>query len=285
MTAAPAPGPRRPVELPAVVDTSERRWPDLHGRAVLTLLLGGMFVWSLLQVEWSRGLFRANGLGVLERLVTGLLTPDLSAATLGRATSAAWTTTVYAVGGMTLALALAVPLGVLAAGVTASDGGTRRTMMVATRTLLAWLRSIHELVWAWLFVAAIGLSPFAAIFALALPYAGILGRIYADLLNDVSPGPLRALRAAGAGETEVFLYGRLPIALPDMVAYSFYRFECALRSAAIMGFIGLGGLGYEVQLALADLHYSTVSTYLIAMILLIVLVETWSSLVRREMTS
>jgi phosphonate transport system permease protein len=151
--------------------------------------------------------------------------------------------------------------------------------------VLAWLRSIHELVWAWLFVAAIGLSPFAAIFALALPYAGILGRIYADLLNDVSPGPLRALRAAGAGETKVLFYGRLPMALPDMVAYSFYRFECALRSAAIMGFIGLGGLGFQVQIALADLKYSTVSTYVLAMILLIVIVETWSSIVRREMTS
>ncbi len=285
MAEAPAPGPRRPVELPAVAETAPRRWPDLQGRTILTLLLGGMFLWSLLQVEWHRGLFRTGGLEMLGDLVLGMLTPDLSSATLSRAASAAWTTTIYAVGGMTLALVIALPLGILAAGVTVGDGPVRRTLMVSTRGFLAWMRSIHELVWAWLFVAAIGLSPFAAIFALAIPYAGILGRIYADLLNDVSPGPLRALRAAGAGETKVLLYGRLPMALPDMIAYSFYRFECALRSAAIMGFIGLGGLGYQVQIALADLKYSTVSTYLIAMVLLIVIIETWSSIVRREMTS
>lgn len=252
---------------------------------VLTLLLGGMFLWSLFQVEWSRGLLRTGGLGVLRDMIGGLLTPDLSAAALSTAVSAAWTTTVYAVGGMTIALALALPLGILASGATVAEGRPRGVIMVGVRAVLAWLRSIHELVWAWLFVAAIGLSPFAAIFALALPYAGILGRIYADLLNDVPAGPLRALRATGAGETKVLLYGRLPMALPDMIAYSFYRLECALRSAAIMGFIGLGGLGFQIEIALADLRYSTVSTYLIAMVLLIVVIETWSSMVRRELTS
>jgi len=142
---------------------------------------------------------------------------------------------------------------------------------------------VHELVWAWLFVIAIGLSPLAAVFALALPYAGILGRIYADLLQDVPRGPLAALRAAGADERDALIYGRLPMALPDMTAYTFYRFECALRSSAIMGFVGLGGLGFQIQIALDGLRYDVAATHLLGLLALIVAVEAWGALVRREL--
>ena len=91
-------------------------------------------------------------------------------------------------------------------------------VVVGTRGFLAFIRSIHELVWAWLFVVAIGLSPAAAILALAIPYGGILGRIYSEIINDVPAEPLRALRAAGASEWKVLLYGRLVMALPDMLS-------------------------------------------------------------------
>ena len=155
--------------------------------------------------------------------------------------------------------------------------------MVGTRALLAVLRSIHELVWAWLFVVAIGLSPMAAILALAIPYGGILGRIYSDILNDGPQEPLQALRAAGASEWKVFLYGRLPMALPDMLSYTFYRFECAVRAAAVMSFVGIAGLGYQIQISLDDLKFDQVWTLLLFLTAIIVLVDLWSSLVRRRL--
>lgn len=190
----------------------------------------------------------------------------------------------FAVAGITLAIAIGLPLGVLGSGVLQSPGARRFTTIAAVRLVLGFLRSIHELVWAWLFVVAIGLSPIAGVLALAIPYAGILGRIYAEILVDVPEQPLRALRSSGASEFKVFLYGRLPMALPDMLSYTFYRFECGIRSAAILSFVGITGLGYQIKLSLDDLFYNEVWTLLFFLVGLVVLVDLWSSLVRRSVT-
>ena len=134
-------------------------------------------------------------------------------------------------------------------------------------------------------MTAFGLSPLAAILAIALPYGGILGRIYADLINDVPDPPLQALRASGASPMRVLLYGRLPMALPELLSYTFYRFECAIRAAAIMSFVGIRGLGYEIQLSLNDLLFSQVWTLLIFLVGIIVVVDAWSTYVRRSLVS
>lgn len=259
------------------------RLPDLSNREVLTLILVGAFLWSLLQVDWGGDLVHTGGGAVLLDLLEGLLTPDLSGDVLSSALDAAWVTVAYAVAGLSIAIVLAIPLALAASGVLVTDRRLRRVTVTVARTYLSALRSVHELVWAWIFVAAIGISPFAAIFALAVPYTGILGRIYADRLSDVQESPLRALRGAGAGESMVVLYGRLPIALADLASYTFYRFECGIRSSAIMGFVGVGGLGLQIQLALDDLDFSRASTFLIFLIALIAFVEVWSSVVRGRM--
>ena len=235
-------------------------------------------------METGGALLRANGLPVLLEVVRGLLRPDFSPEVLRATARAAWATVVYALAGMSLALALGLPLGALASGVLFGRR-LRPAVVAATRALLAGLRAVHELVWAWLFVAALGLSPLAAVLALALPYAGVLGRIYADLLADVAAEPIAALASAGATRGQRLLWGHLPMAAPDMVAYSFYRFECALRSSAILGFVGLGGLGFQIQIALADLRWGAVATALLALIALIALVEAWSGAVRRDLAA
>jgi phosphonate transport system permease protein len=273
-------GARRTPSLPATLEAVQPG--DLHGRPLLTAILLAALAWSLLQVEWRGGLLRTSGTSVLLEVVRGLLHPDLSTPVLRATVRAAWATLVYALAGMSLALALGLPLGVIASGVLFGRR-IRPALVAATRTLLGALRAVHELVWAWLFVAALGLSPIAAVLALALPYAGVLGRIYADLLNDVGRAPLAALTAAGADRSQLLLYGHLPMAAPDMTAYTFYRFECALRSSAIMGFVGLGGLGYQIQVALADLRWGAVATAILALIVMIAAVEAWSGIVRRAL--
>ena len=92
--------------------------------------------------------------------------------------------------------------------------------------------------------------PFAAIFALAIPYGGILGRIFADMLKDVPGEPIKALKSAGASRLQILVYGYLPLVWADFISYTMYRFECAIRSSAIMSFVGLGGLGFQIQLSL-----------------------------------
>ena len=280
MSAPTARAARRTPTLAAALEAVDLR--DARGRPLLTAILLAALAWSLLQVEWRGGVLRASGAPVLLEVARGLLHPDLSAPVLRATARAAWATLVYALAGLSLALALGLPLGVIASGVL--FGRRLRPALVAgARTLLAALRAVHELVWAWLFVAAVGLSPIAAVLALALPYAGILGRIFADLLNDVDQAPLAALTTAGAGPAQRLLYSHLPMAAPDMTAYAFYRFECALRSSAIMGFVGLGGLGFQIQVALADLRWGVVATAILALVALIAAVEAWSGAVRRAL--
>ena len=238
---------------------------------------------SLLAIDWNSPLAHTGGSGAALEFFRALFSPDLSTSFLNIALEASWYTIAYAVAGMTLAIGMGLPLGVVASGVLAGSGKTRWPMVLGTRTFLAAVRSIHELVWAWLFVVAIGLSPMAAILALAIPYGGILGRIYAELLNDVPQEPLSALRASGASQWKILLYGRLVMALPDMLSYTFYRFECAIRAAAIMSFVGIVGLGYQIQLSLDDLLYGQVWTLLFFLIALILLVDVWSMVVRRRL--
>ena len=257
----------------------------LEGRRVLTFILVAAFIWSLTSVDWGRGMFHPGGASSAAQIFSSIFAPDLSSNFLKLALAASWKTITFAVAGITLAVVVGLPMGIAASGVLVRSSAGRVVSVSGVRFLLGLLRSVHELVWAWLFVVAVGLSPVAGVFALAIPYAGILGRVYSDILNDVPEEPLRALRATGASEFKVLVYGRLPMVLPDMLSYSFYRFECGIRSAAILSFIGIAGLGYQIQLSLDDLLYGQVWTLLFFLVGMISLVDLWSTLVRRSLTS
>ncbi len=257
----------------------------LESRRLLTLLLFGAFAWSLSGVDWLGPTVHTGGPGALLRFIQALFPPELSPGFLRLALVASFQTTAYAVAAITVAVIVAVPMGLLASGAAARSAKTRLPIAVAARLGLGAIRSVHELVWAVLFVSAFGLSSLTAILALSLPYAGILGRIYAELLNDVPESPLRALRSSGASPFKVFLFGRLPMAFPDMLSYTFYRFECAIRSAAILSFVGIQGLGYQIQLSLHDLLFNQVWTLMLALVGLVVAVDLWSTRVRRSLVA
>ena len=253
---------------------------------MLTLALLAALVWSLTNIDWGSDIVHTGGGQSALRFLLALFPPDLTPEFLVIAVKASWYTLAYAVAGITLAVAIGLPLGVIASGtVTRESSRWQRPLMVSARIVLAGLRSVHELVWAVLLVAAMGLSPMAGILALALPYGGILGRIYAELLQDVPQPPLRALRASGAPPLGTLLYGHFQMALPDMLSYTFYRFECGIRSAAILSFVGIQGLGYQIQLSMHDLLFSQVWTLLLFLVGIIVVVDAWSTLVRRSMVS
>lgn len=254
----------------------------IDNRGWLTIILGGALLWSVLQVEWADGVMHSRGWSALGEIILAMFTPEVSAEVFGTLIEAAWRTLAYAVAGLSLALVVGFPLGVLASGVLMRPGAKRGSVQAAVRGVLGFFRAVHELVWAWLFVAAIGLSPTAAVLALAIPYAGILGRIYAELLQDVPEGPLRSLRASGASEWRVLWYGRMPILTSDLLSYTFYRLECGIRSAAILSFVGLGGIGFHIEIALDDLAYGRAWTFILGLIVLIVAVEAWSSAVRKR---
>ncbi len=149
--------------------------------------------------------------------------------------------------------------------------------------LLNTLRSVPELVWATITALAVGLGPFAGALALALHTTGVLGRLYAEALDNAPPTPAHALRLAGAPGGLAFLYGTLPGAAPQLIAYTLYRWEMNIRMAAILGFVGAGGLGQLLYFELSLFHYAQASTVIAAMLLLSIAVDQASAWLRRAM--
>jgi phosphonate transport system permease protein len=258
---------------------------DRRKRFYLNLLLILVFLWSLTAINWNEGLVHPGGGVMIVQILKSILQPNLSLEIIQIALEATWLTVVYAVAGMTLAIIYGTMAGVLASGILTNNWILKKTSVGVFRGILSFTRAIHELVWAWLFVASFGLSPYAAIFALAIPYGGILGRILADALNDVPEEPIQALKLAGASNLKCLFYGYLPYVWNHMLSYTLYRFECAIRSSTIMSFVGLGGLGYQIQLSLADLKFDEVWTFLFFLILLVIIVDLWSGLLRRSNNS
>jgi phosphonate transport system permease protein len=252
-------------------------------RTFLTVLLILAFIWSLFSVNWSSNLLHSGGKVTVRQIVNALFHPDLSLRIIELGFISSWRTLAYAVSSMTLSVIAALIFGVLASGVLSHKDDSRLFSKTFFRGLLGFMRAVHELVWALLFVASVGLTPYAAIFALAIPYTGILGRIYADILNDVPKEPIKALKASGASKLQLLLYGYLPMAKNDMISYTMYRFECAVRSSTIMSFVGLGGLGYQIQLSLQDLKYNEVWTFMFFLTALVFLIDLWSNLLRKKL--
>ena len=254
-----------------------------EGRTQLTLILLAAFIWSALTIETPSGLFHTGGIDALGEIGLAFVTPDLSPGFVGTVISDAWTTLAYAIAGMTIAVIAGVPLGIVASGVLQTSRFKRLGVIAGARAVLAMLRAVHEIVWAILLVTAFGLTPMAGVLAIGVPYAGILGRILAERLQDAPEEPLNALRAAGATETEVLAYGRIPATSADVVSYAFYRLECAVRAAAVLSFVGLGGLGLRISTALDDLAFERMWTAVFALVVLVVGIDLWSALVRRRL--
>lgn len=150
---------------------------------------------------------------------------------------------------------------------------------------MSLLRSIHELIWALLILSAFGLSPLAGMVALALPFSGTLGKVFSELIDEESRDASTALKAIGHRPLQTFFVAMLPAALPNLITYSFYRFECALRSSAVLGFVGIETIGLYIELSHEEFYYNEVWTYFYLLLALIVLVDFWGAGLRSRLNS
>jgi phosphonate transport system permease protein len=176
--------------------------------------------------------------------------------------------------GNVIALLIGLPLGVLAAS------NVTRSPLVrhSARAVLNLLRSISELIWAVFFVAAVGLGPFPGALALGVNFGGILGRLYAEALENIDPGPVEALEATGASRLQVIAYAMFPQALPQFVTYNLYWFEVGVRSATVLGMVGAGGIGFELVTTIRLFEWretGVVLLLILAMVTIIDLASTW----------
>lgn len=255
--------------------------PRPSGRGLLTVLLITAFAAAVALTDWRDGVLNPGGLAAARSIAASLLRPDLSPGFLLTVADAVVVTVAYAVTGMTVALAVGLPGALLVSGVLTSRKVVRAPTVASARGVFGSLRAIHELVWALLLLTILGPTPLAGVLAIGIPYGATLARVLGERLQDVPDEPLAALRSAGASAWQVLAYGRVPFAAADMSAYLFYRFECAIRAAAVLSFIGLGGIGYRMELALADLRFEQVWTLLAALIAVIVAVDALSGRLRQ----
>ncbi|MCB1916131.1 MAG: phosphonate ABC transporter, permease protein PhnE [Rhodocyclaceae bacterium] len=221
-------------------------------------------------------MFEADAWRAMLAFAAGFFPPDLSPSYLARVGRAALETLAISLLGTVLAVFAAALLALPAAG--RLGVGAR----VGARMLLNGLRSVPELVWAALMVLAAGIGPFAGVLALALHTAGVLGRLYAEALENAPPAPEASLVGAGSGAVTAFCYGTLPLVVAQWLAYALYRWEMNIRMAAILGFVGAGGLGTMLYYELSLFREAQASTVIIAMLLLSALVDTASQWLRAD---
>lgn len=251
-------------------------------------------LWTIAGLVASVAALAGAGVGTRDLLKPGgdlvgaffaaALQPRADGDFLALTATAATTTLAFAVLGTAVSLMIGLFGGVLTAEVwwkaRGRDAPGASVRWSAARAVLVVPRAIHEVVWGLIFLIVFGIDPIVAVLAIGIPFGAVTAKVFADILDETPRQPYLALLASGASRGSAILYGLLPQALPDLLSYAFYRFECAIRSAAVLGLIGAGGLGYELALSFQSLRYDEIWTLLYALILLSAGADLWSSKVR-----
>ena len=253
--------------------------PIFHARCLACWVVVGALAlvvasFATLDLQWAR-FFSLDALQRMGKFLGELLVPTTDLRFLSKLTIASLETLAMS----TLGTLLAAVFGLLLA-LPASRRGLPRW---GARALLNALRSIPELVWAALLLILAGLGPFAGTLALALHTSGVLGRLFAEALENAPPAAAEALRLQGARPVQVFAYATLPTVLPQLLSYTLYRWENNIRAAAVLGVVGAGGLGQLLAFHLGLFQMGKTASVLLAMLLLVGLVDGLSYAARRAL--
>lgn len=261
--------------------TDPRALPQRFARMSATSFVGCLallvfFLWSLKGTQVSLGdLF--DGLPQMGRLVGEMLPP--SGARLESVGRALLETFQMALVGTVVGVLLSVPIAVLAT----PHLSPHPVLHHAARTLIAFFRTVPDLVWALLFVVSVGLGPFAGTLALVVDKIGFCGRFFAEAMEEVDRGPQEALSAMGASRLSIIGCAVIPAALPSFINTSLFSLEKATRSSVILGLVGAGGIGIELKVAMDLFSYDEAATIILAIFALVLIVERVSAWLRQRL--
>jgi len=254
--------------------------------AVLGIIL---LIPALIATEFKPWLlFEEQNLKITLKFLGDFFPPSLDPSFLKMIAMEAWKTIAIATVGIFLALILAIPMTLMSTRVLSisSLSGNMNLLPFALRQtirlILIFMRSIPELIWALVFVRVVGLGPAAGVLAIALTYAGMLGKIYGEILESGNTDSSESLLRNGAGRLQTFFYAVLPQNLTELTSYTVYRWECAIRSSAVLGFVGAGGLGQQMDNSMRMFNGSEVATILIIFMILVALSDSFSDLLRKQ---
>jgi phosphonate transport system permease protein len=258
---------------------AERGWPAAFGmalRLVLTLVLVLIVVQSLIVVQ-ARPQDLITGAYGMADIIRRSMPPDFSQ--VGSVWWPALETIDIAIFGTLGGVILAVPLAILAAtNVTPS-----RLFYYLSRGIIGFARAVPDLVWALLFVTAVGLGPFPGALALSVHSIGMLGRLFAETIEQMDMAPIDALALTGARRIQIFSHGVIPSVLPSLLGISLYRLDENIRSSLVLGFVGAGGIGFQLLTAMNLFQYREVSLLLIVTFVIVLAAERLSALIRSRL--
>ncbi len=264
------------------------RDPAWMGRVFWTLAAMVMLAPALVATEFRPWIFfEPENLRVSARFVADFFPPQTAPDFLSLVAKEAWRTVAIATAGLALALVLAIPLTLLSTSAlsVSSLSGRMHPAAFFFRQAIRWvlivLRSVPELIWALVFVRVVGLGPAAGVLAIGLTYAGMLGKVYGEILESGDSHGTRSLLRLGSGRLPAFFYGLLPQNATELTSYTVYRWECAIRSSAVLGFVGAGGLGQQMDNSMKMFNGGEVATMLIVFMILVGFADLLSGWLRR----
>ncbi|OEF95815.1 phosphonate ABC transporter, permease protein PhnE [Desulfuribacillus alkaliarsenatis] len=242
---------------------------------IIAIVLLLLVVWSAdaTQVSWTKLVEAKDRLSQIMEL---WFPPNWSKAE--QAFSATLLTLQMAFLGSFIALVVVLPLSFLAAKNTAPN----MTLYHTVRGTFSFLRSVPDIVIGLILVMAVGLGPFPAVIAIMLHNVGVLGKLISELIEAAEKGPQEAIQSLGLGRSMIALYGVMPQIFPNVLSQFFYRFEVAIRTSLILGFIGAGGIGQLLFNSFRIFHYADVTLYVIFIMALVILVDMLGSFVRNR---
>jgi phosphonate transport system permease protein len=239
-------------------------------------MIGAAVIGQALVVAKARPQDLLTGASGMADILQRSFPPDLN--NLPRALNGVLETFDIALLGTIAGIILSLPLAVLAAeNVTPS-----RPLYLAARGVIAVTRAVPDLIWALLFVTAVGLGPFPGVLALSVHSIGMLGRLFAENIEDIDMGPVQALTITGANPVQIVTHAIFPGLLPSLIGISLYRLDENVRSSTVLGFVGAGGIGFLILTAMNLFQYRQVATLLILMYILVMLVERLSAAIRNR---
>jgi phosphonate transport system permease protein len=262
----------------------------LARRRLVWLLAALVIAWPMLQLSGfaPSALFAPGNLQVIGGFLAGFMPPETAPDFLAMLGKATLETLAMATAGTALAFTIGAPLAFVttrALSVSRIGPGPGRVQAAvvrqAGRSVLMVLRAIPEIVWALVFVRALGLGPAAGVLALAITYGGMLGKVYAEVLESTDTRPARALMESGSGRVAALVYGLLPHCGQELISYTVYRWECAVRASVVMGFVGAGGLGQLMDQSMKMLNGGEASSILLVFLVLVLLADALSNALRR----
>lgn len=247
--------------------------------------------WAATRSTTGREVVNTGGWGSFTRFWAAVVRPESAGEFIRTTADATLTTASFAALGTVLSVAIGLVAGPLVSERVWESGDrrrwsvwVRRVTRAAVRAAFVVPRAVHEVIGALLLLQILGFDPWVAILAIGVQFGAVTTKVYGELIDDADPQAFRAMRAAGASRLSALSYGIAPAVRRDLVSYAFYRLECAVRSAAVLGIIGAGGLGFQLDLSFESLRYGEIWTLIIALMILSGLADAWSSKVRIDAT-